>query len=232
MGATAFNSVPKVYYGINQGKLKVKVDKDTPKAIRREYTDPKDSTEKEVWELHYKNIVGYVYKIESVVKDFGLVHVITLMDDNPDEPLMVLSIIDGSSYVTDLFKKLPNVNFGDLITIQPYEVERTDKPGKFNRGVTIIQEGRKLENFFYDKENKVNINGFPSMDEANPDSDDWKMYFLKVNKFLKRYIYEKVVPELENTDVPENTKNESTPTRSEINNNDIPVDKVEDDLPF
>ena len=69
----------------------------------------------------------------------------------------------------------------------------------------MTQNDVKIDNFFYDKTLKENINGYPNPEfkknkktgEVKPfDSDDWKIYFISARKFLEEYMTDNILPKM------------------------------------
>lgn len=101
-------------------------------------------------------------------------------------------------------KKLPNVNFDEEVRIRPYSYIPNGKE-KPTTGVELMQRDavtgqftRKVESFFdsYDEKAKkfLTRNGFPTPegDTSSYGSDDWKIYFLTVKRFLVNYTKENI----------------------------------------
>jgi len=69
------------------------------------------------------------------------------------------------------------------------------------KGVTIFQDDIKLTSFFTEigpDGKSQNINGLPKPEEGKTyDTDDWKVYFISVRKFLIDYVNTNVVPRVE-----------------------------------
>lgn len=165
------------------------VSKETPGAKLREYK-LKDGTEGSKWELLYKSVDNvHVKNIRFEDSDFGENILLTLSDGESE---VVWSENTGTNFGTDLMKKLPNLNFAEKISIQPYAF-KDEKTGKDKRGVSIFQND-KITNFFYDGEK--NVHGFPEPQKAREDmkTADWRVYFLNVQIFLVDYTKEHVVP--------------------------------------
>ena len=81
-------------------------------------------------------------------------------------------------------KKLPAINLSQPVKLIPYSFE--DEKGKSKKGVTVYQGENKIDSYYWDKMEKKSINGMPEPegDTSKFDSDDWKMHFMVVRKFL------------------------------------------------
>lgn len=186
------------YIGIkSDGKFHEKVDENTPGAVLRKY-EVKDKhgnvTTGEKWELLYRAIEKMrIVKIEFETGEYGE-NILTTFSDGEEE--ITWSEGTGTNFGTDYMKKLPNVDFSYPVAVMPYSFE--DERGKERRGVSIYQNGDKIVNFFWDAEAATTCNGFPQPegDKEMYDSDDWKVYFIGVRKFLVAHIKEHVVPKV------------------------------------
>lgn len=190
----------------SDGKFHEVVSKETDGAILREYK-LKDGTEGSKWELLYKDISNvFVKNIRFEDSDFGE-NILLTLSDGDDE--VVWSENTSTNFGQDLMKKLPALDFSKTVSFKPYAFE--DENGRDRRGVSVFQID-KITNFFYDGEK--NINGFPSPegDRSEYKTDDWKVYFIQVKKFLVNYTKENIVPKFaqgaespSNIEYPENT---------------------------
>lgn len=210
------NGIP--FLSVIQGTLMMKVDEGTPDAVEREYED-KDGNKKTKHELHYSSIDGRIVGIEFAKSDFGEQCIVTMQD--VDEKYNVALSLDNR-FFTDFAKKLPNVDLSKDVTLSPYDFE--DKEGKQVKGMTIEQDGEKVYSYYYDADKKKTINGLPEVsakDRKEYDSDDWKMFFIKERKFLK-----KAVEGIKLPDAPKSTGG------SKATAPEPAVDLPEDDLPF
>jgi len=183
MGLTEKIENNTMYLYIISGKLTQKVTADTPNAILRHY-EKKDGSNGEKWELHHKNLTAFISGIEFNESEFGE-QCILKMTDGKDTACLTMPT--NGRYFIDFARKFSNINLEEKITINPYDF---NNDGKQLTGISIVQNGKKLENYFWDKENKCAINGIvqPENNGDGFDSDDWKMYFIKLKKFLKSYI--------------------------------------------
>ena len=177
------------------GNIHLTVTPETPGAIKREY-ETSDNKVGVKYELIFKDVSGYIRELAIEDGKYGKILSISISDDLiVDE--YVLSLGLASNYAEDILKKIKNVDITKPVIFAPWSFE--DDKGKTRRGVNMIQNDVKLENFYYDKENKKNLHKFPEAegDKAKYDSDDWVVYFTKVRKFLVAEITkwaEKAIP--------------------------------------
>lgn len=183
----------KIYLNIVNGTIARKVDETTENAKRREYEKP-DGSKGVKWEHYYKNVSGKITGLTFKDTPFGEQFIISLkdVDENYDLQFGV-----DTKYFTDFGKKISNIDLGLDVNLSPFDFEAD---GKRRTGISIKQGETKLTNYFWDAENKVSLHNFPQPEDYgnNYDSDDWKMYFIKVKKFLKNHI-ENISPAIQTT---------------------------------
>jgi hypothetical protein len=196
---------PKTYANIiSDGTIRVQVSESDPKAVRRDY-ELKDGTKGTKFERVYHELSGIIEAIQFYEGDYGkTIHLV--VKDGEEE--IILSVGMQTNYADDLMKKLPNINFTKEVTLKPYSF--TDDKKKLRKGISIIQDGEKIKSFFNDAENKP-LHGIPVPEKKNEemDSDDWKMHFIKVKKFLQNFIEENVAMTIgDNNFIDDNEKDE------------------------
>lgn len=182
------------------GLIHVEVPEDTEGAIKREYetSDGKTGTK---FEHVYDELSGKISSIAFFDGDFGKSLQITFTDGN-EKPIM-LSLNTSSSYGEDVMKKLPNVAIAQEVTFKPYSF--TDDNGKKKKGITVMQNGEKITNYYYDAENKKNVHDFPVPPKPKKgkvlSTDEWKLYFMSTRMFLIEQIEETFANLITETDV-------------------------------
>lgn len=178
------------------GEISVKCEEDEVGAVKREYEDSQTKEMKIKWEKIYTELSGLITSIKFFEGDYGKLLQLTV-DDNGSE--VVLGFPTSSNFCEDLMKKLPNVDLGELVIIKPYAF--TDKVSKkLKKGVTITQDGEKINSYFsnFIDGKSVATNGIPEPEVGKKyDTEDWKMYFMVVRKFLVNFITENIIPVLE-----------------------------------
>lgn len=180
----------------SDGSLRMTVDENTEGAKRREY-ETSDGKTGVKWELVFKSISGMVKDISFYDGSFGEN---ILIDFENDDEVLTLSVNTASNFGEDLMKKLPNIDFSQRVSMTPYAFE--DEKGKVRKGLTINNQGDKIQNFFYDPIAKKNINNYPDPKPNKGDKpytkDDWKIYFIETRKFLTEYTQENILPKFAN----------------------------------
>ena len=208
------------YWGISQGALRKKADEDDPKAIKREYTTKKGE-KKVIWEIVCDGISGYIRDVELRDGDFGE-QLMVYIDDVDN---FALQMSWDSSEAMSFAEKLKGIDISKEVEIKPYYFTPKGRT-KAIRGVSVYQDGNKLDNYFVkrDADGRVvgHIEDFPTPDGDTDeyDTEDWKMYFMQQKKFLRKHVIEKF-PFI---DVDEKPKVEKP-------KKDAPSDE-KDDLPF
>jgi hypothetical protein len=177
----------------SDGTFRQTVTEGTPGAVRRDW-ETKDGAKGTKYELVYGSLDGVITGISFYDGDFGK-NLILEMTDGDDK--YVVSMATGMPFFEDFAKKLPNIDKTKPVSLAPYAFE--DDKGKTRKGVTVTQDGKKLQNYYYDFSGKENINGFPvpqfkkdkKTGEHKPFStEEWKIYFAQCRVFLIEQIEE------------------------------------------
>lgn len=179
----------------SDGTLRMVVDETTPGAVRRDWESGDGKTSGTKWELIFQTVSGIVSSVEMYEGDYGKNLIIGLTDG--DDPEIKVSFSMNSAFGEDMAKKLPALDLTQKVELSPFSFE--DDNGKTRKGVSVVQDGKKVQNYFYDFHEKKAINGFPTpafkkdkkTGELKPFSkDEWKIYFAQVRQFLIEYIEE------------------------------------------
>jgi hypothetical protein len=137
MGATPHTGGGGNYYTVADGKLIKRVKE--PTAFSKERTT---KTGKQVHEEFYKDVSGRIVSATLRDGEYGKDWQIRLED--ADGEASIVTMRHGSRYVTDLGKKLPNIDISREVVIAPYDF--TDQQsGKRRSGLTITQGGAKVQ---------------------------------------------------------------------------------------
>ena len=185
---------------LGNGTLRIVVPKGTEGAVEREY-ETSDGKKGVKYELIFNSLVGKITDVKFFDGDFGKLIQAVITDG---EGSLTLSLPTNQNFGEDFMKKLPVIDLEKEVKITPYSFE--DEKGKTRKGLTIEQDGKKIQNFFYDAEKKANINKYPNPkgDTKEYDSDDWKMYFMEARKFLTKYVEDNIIPKfVKNEDLAE-----------------------------
>jgi hypothetical protein len=184
------------YYSVlADGKFHTTVAEGTTGATKREY-ETSDGKKGSKWELVAQAITGKITNLAIYDGDYGKQIQISLGTET------TISLNANGNFAQDVMKKLPNIDLEKEVKFAPYSFI-DEKSGKPKKGITIYQDGKKIEsNYSVKKEDKwVEANGFPKVPAKAKDwdTDDWKVYFIGVTKFLleevqKSKLYNAVKP--------------------------------------
>ena len=159
-----------------------KAEDTTPWAKKREY-ETSDWKTGVKWEIPYKNLSGKLSKMMFKDSDYGEQFVLELVDGKETYHITMWT---DSRYFADFAKKLPNINLAEDFELNPFDFKT--KEGKQLRWMSIKQDWTKVESYYWDAEKKKTLHKMPEVskeDAKGYDKDDWKMFFIKVKKFLK-----------------------------------------------
>src|SRR5574343_1059503 len=182
------NNVDKKFVTIlADGKFHQEVPVGTEGAVERTYEDM-EGVEHTKTELVFDTVKGMITGITFFEGKVGKNIQIEIDGDG------IISVGTASNFGEDVMKKLPAIDLSKEVTITPYSfIPKGEENSK--KGVTIYQDGVKVMSH-YSKEEPVGsgkyitINGMPEPegDTKSFDSDDWKMHFMVVRKFLMKEI--------------------------------------------
>jgi hypothetical protein len=169
------------------GKFHQTVAEGTEGAVVRVFEDS-EGVEQSKTELVFDEVVGVITEIAFEEGKFG--KSIQLTIDNEG----IVSFSTQSSFGEDLMKKLPNIKLDESVRLVPYSFVPKGEESK-KKGITVYQDGLKVGSYYWlvdenDKTKGKSVNGIPEVegDSSKFDSDDWKMHFMKVRKFLIKEI--------------------------------------------
>jgi hypothetical protein len=212
-----------LYLSVVGGNMVENSEEGVEGAVKRDY-ELKDGTKGTKWEILHKNLSGNITTINFEESKYGE-RVIIKFQNGEDKAQ--LSFPTDSKYFSDFAKKIPNADLSQEISINVFDFEPEE--GKRLTGVSMKQDGEKVENFYWD--GKKTLNGMPEVPKADRkeyDTDDWKMFFLKVKKFLKKKVQAMDIPsyDSDSSGVTQEPVSSGTPEKG------INQDSEEDDLPF
>lgn len=177
MGAGTSDSSNKKYASIIDGKFVQRLSEHKEGCRTRKLTKG-DNEGKEVFEMVYDYIDGFIEKAEITEKDFGgrsySYMEITL---NDGDEAWVISLPTESRYAKDVMMKWPNVDFAQAIKFRPYRFEDGDK---VISGFTILQDETKVDRH-YTKDDPKDLPSAKKKKNGKWDFDD-QNFFLE-NKF-------------------------------------------------
>ena len=140
---------------------------------------------REVHELFYDSLTGVIKDITTRESDYGKSWIVKV---NSDGKNYQLEFNYSSGYATTFLKALPNVSFGNPLTLSPKLIIDNDKKKSV---LFISQDGKGLKHYF----TKDNPNGLPDLKkikikgkESWDDSDRME--------FLEQYVQNNIIPML------------------------------------
>ncbi len=214
-----------LYLNIIGGSIVKKAEKDEEGARKRVFKDD-DGNEHIKYDKPFKNLTGHIVGMDFSEGKFGEQFTITVQNG---EAKAKLKVSTNSDYFTEFAKRLPNVDLTKTVVLNAYDVEEEGK--RNNRGISIKQDGEKLKNAYWNG-TKV-LGGMPNVskeDSKDYDSDDWKVHFIQVRKFLKKKVQGLNIPTytpssnegLVTDDAPNTVQKEQPIGLGGDNNDDLP----------
>ena len=171
------------------GKLHIECDPDEKGATERTVEKSDTGETKTFIEKLYDEVSGKISSLEIKDSDYGRVLYIGI--DNE----IVITVGTSNHFGTALLKKIPLIDVEKEVTFAPFSF--TGDKQEMVRGVTVSQEGNKIDSFFQEGKGKdtKNINGYPDVDESKKPERTaktawkkfWKKYFDEVDDFLVEY---------------------------------------------
>lgn len=177
------NSTSKIYASVlSDGKIHVGANEGDMGAVSREY-EKKDGTKAVKWETIADSITGTITKVDYY-DGIGGKNLLLTIESKGSSPV-VLSLGTKSDFGKDVLKKILAVDLKKEVTLKPYNFTPAGEI-KVRKGVSVSQDGVKIDSYFYDKVAKETINGAPKPRKANKDMSkgDWTLFFMEENLFL------------------------------------------------
>lgn len=175
--------VNRTYLKIAFGRLRQKAEETTPGAESRKKEDGSV-----VWENVYADLTGILENVRfQTHEEYGNSWIVEVADGNEK---YAIQVSEDSAYGRDLLKKLPNLYRGSIYTFKPFDFER-DKRKYAGISIILMPDEIKIGSFYHQYEGqgedtKVTLlNGYPAYEGPKNDKDEWKIYCLKVAKFLR-----------------------------------------------
>lgn len=176
MPGAAFTGGGKPYLKIIGGQIAQNSKEGAVGAVERKY-ETKDGKTGVKWEIPFLNWSGRILGITFKTTEYGESCNIELDD-------AFLQMGTDGKYFKDFACKVFNADLSKPLLFHPFDMEVDDKK---RTGISLQQNGVKLQSYFYDKALKRNINGFPEVDEDKAKRKPktyWKVYFAEVTEFL------------------------------------------------
>jgi hypothetical protein len=179
------------YLSISLGKLRKKTDAENPNAVKR----TSEKTGKDMYELVFAGLTGKIVGLEyKESKDYGNSLVVKVKDESD---IYNVQISEESKYFSEFLTKYPNIDISKDIELKPYDFIPKGETSR-KKGLVIVQNGEKLSNYYITKDGEKYIpkDGIPTYDLNEFDLDEWKIYNVRLRKFLKKQLLEKFIPNI------------------------------------
>lgn len=168
----------------------------------REIIDKKTGAKSYKTEEVFNKMTGKITGIGFYDGNYGTNIQITVTDNDKSE---VISLPTNDPFGEDFMKKFPNVNLEKPVTFAPYCFADKENPENKIKGLTLLQDGQKVTNYFVEvntdpltnKNTYTNLHGFPEVKKtkkelekmSKPEYDMyWTNHFFEVRLFLMNYI--------------------------------------------
>lgn len=191
-----------VWLNVTRGKLVRKVEEGTEGAISR-----MNKLGNKVWEKFYSKIVFKIESMNIVEGEYGKQ---IFLNTTIGGVKHTISINNSTSYARSFYQQIFNVNLNKYFTFQPYSFE--DENGKKRTGVTLYQDGQKIEKKFPENTPEVEFKQKDGKYIVNQIQEDDRLEFLENNliKLAKEnnlnIVEDEVVTETEGTVKPSQSK--------------------------
>ena len=167
-----------IFLSISNGKIVRQVKEKQENSVSRV-----NKMGREVYELFYDSITGLIKNVTTRESEYGRSWVVMLESEGK---MYKLEFNYSSGYANTFLKALPNVSFGNIVTLSPKLIIDGDKKKSV---LFISQDGKGLKHFF----TKDNPNGLPELKkikikgkESWDDSDRME--------FLEQYVEYNIIP--------------------------------------
>lgn len=171
-----------LFLSVWRDRFTQRVEQGTEYAIPRVYEN-KEGIDVSIWEIRHKFATGRLTKMFVRTQEGG--HQQLLLYIQKEHDLAIVFIPVKSRYFTSFVKRLPNVDFKTDIKIYPYDFKPAG--GKRLMGLGIMQDGSKLNDFYWDNENKCRT-GLPEQKKDYGDMTDEEkaeMFSIQTQYFIE-----------------------------------------------
>lgn len=204
----------KIYLGIGYGRLRKKASAPGDGIVER-FT--KDGEKTYAYEYKYiEGIITGIYYKES--KEYGNSFEVTIKDDK----VYNISFKENSRYCQDFLAKLPAIDLTKIVRLTPFEMLGDNE--KLFRGVSVLQDGVKIQNYFVKKEgeNRTLLHGFPKPATEKLTEKQWKIYCIEMQDFLAQHTINEIIPKLKEKVANEASEEPHTDNSGEEEDNSLP----------
>jgi hypothetical protein len=217
---TYFNLVSSI------GAFAYGVDEHHPGATRREITDDKGNVTGVKYELQYKTMTGRitdVVKMEAEKDGRKWSNLLITLEKDGTEA--TLSMPWKGKFATSFFERMLAIDLEKEVEFKPFSF---NKDGKDITGLTISQDGEKIESVYKETKQKKDgtwttkyMNGYPERPSEQLSEDDWNIYVASVSKFLQSEFDTKFLMALDEVTTRVISKEEES-ANSAVEDTDVP----------
>lgn len=199
----------KIYWSVIDGKFRTEVPENHPEVEVRHWKVGQDSGTK--YERSVDWLDGVVtevsfYEGESGNRKFKTLNIVLDADEKGKKPVITTGV--KTKYAEDMLKKLPGMHIGKEVRFRPFSFVSPEHGDRKVTGMFMAQSNGKGEftdvltsAFHFRSEPKGQWkvrpdSGYPlpEGDTSEYSTDDWKLYFLQVSRFLVKYCTENIIP--------------------------------------
>jgi hypothetical protein len=181
------------YFSIGGGNIVLPAEEEAEGAKLRTWDRP-DGTQGSKWEYREKDVTGMITGLDFIEGKYGDNLSVSITNSNMKLAKLQLSV--ESDYFKSFASVIKNIDLTEEVVFNAYDFTAED--GKRRRGISLKQDGKKVQSFYYDADKKVSINDMPSVDKKTAkdyDKDDWKVFYMSVKKFLKKEVKSVEIPD-------------------------------------
>jgi hypothetical protein len=181
------------YFSIGGGNIVLPAEADAEGAKLRTWKRP-DKTEGSKWEYRERDVTGMITGLEFIEGKFGDNLSVEITNSECKKAKLQLGV--DSDYFKSFASCLKSIHLEEEVVFNAYDFTAED--GKRRRGMSLKQDGQKVQSFYYDVEKKEAKNGMPSVDKKTAktyEKDDWKIFYMSVKKFLKAEVKSVLLPD-------------------------------------
>jgi hypothetical protein len=169
----------KRFFNVSEYVFTERVQSTTPGAITK-----KDKNENTFYELHFRDVSGLLASVTEKDDQYGKKFNFEIIDG---EETIIVQLWKESSYADTFISKLPNIDLSQPIKLIPYSFTPENGTGGKKQGITVMQNGIKINTAFPVGENKGQPQAQEFIDRGimskTPTADEWKLFFTEMRKF-------------------------------------------------
>lgn len=139
--------------------------------------------------LNFRDVSGLLASIVEKDDQYGKKFNFEIIDG---EETIIVQLWKESSYADTMISKLPNIDLTQPIKLIPYSFTPENGTGGKKQGITVMQNGVKINTAFPAGEAKGQPQAQEFIDRGvmskTPTADDWKVFFAEMRKFYSMVV--------------------------------------------